>query len=282
MKPLLFAIACLLVLTSCKRTPVGNNAAVGRYYNIRGFKMYCEVYGKGQPLLFIHGNNGNMSSFARNVPFFAKHYRVILADSRAQGKSVDDRDSLSFEMMADDFNALLDTMHVRSAYVIGWSDGGINALELAMRHPDKVAKLVATGANLWPDSTAINPKDWLDDYKDVPKYQHNQGKTAAERLDRKMFFLDWNQPHIALADLHKIQCPALIMCGDHDVIRTEHTRLIAKNIPKANLWIVKDSGHGTLFEHRRKADANVNYFLSTPFNPNRKFDKRGSIFDFGY
>jgi len=282
MKPLSLIIIVLLAFSACKQVPVGNNPAAGRYYNIRGFKMYVETYGQGRPLLFLHGNGGNMSSFTRNVPFFAKNYKVILADSRAQGKSLDDRDSLSFEMMADDFNVLLDSMHIKSAYVIGWSDGGINALELAMRHPDKVAKLVATGANLWPDSTAIDPKIWLDEERDMPKYKNNAGKTAAERQKRKMFMLDWEQPHIALADLHKIKCPSLIMCGDHDEIRTDHTIAIAKNIPKANLWVVKNSGHGTMFEHRRIANANIGYFLSTPFDRDRKFDKSGGLFDFGY
>lgn len=282
MRPLSFAIVALLALAGCKRLPVDNNPIAGHYYNIRGFKMYVETYGHGKPLIMLHGNNGNMSSFSRNVPFFDKEYKVILVDSRAQGKSVDDRDSLSFEMMADDVNALMDTMHIKSAYVIGWSDGGIDALELAMRHPDKVVKLVATGANLWPDSTAIDGKDWLEEKKELPKYQNNPGKTSQQREERKMFLLDWNQPHITLADLHKIQCPTLIMCGDHDVIKVQHTALIAKNIPRANLWVVKNSGHGTLFEHRREADANVDYFLSNPFDPNRKFDKKGSILDFGY
>ena len=140
--------------------PYGNNPAAGKYYNVRGIKLYCEEYGKGSPLLLIHGNGGSMSSFSKNIPYFATHYRVIAVDSRAHGKSVDLGDSLSFEMMADDFAALLTTLRIDSAYVVGWSDGGINALELAMRHPKKVRKLVATGANLWPDSTALVPSLW--------------------------------------------------------------------------------------------------------------------------
>ena len=141
----------------------GNNAAAGKYYNIRGIKMYCEIYGSGKPLLMIHGNGGSINAFEHNIPYFAKKYKVIIADSRAQGKSIDNSDSLSFEMMADDFAALLDTLHIDSAYVIGWSDGGINALLLAMRHPNKVIKLVSTGANLWPDSTAFAEGVWQDE-----------------------------------------------------------------------------------------------------------------------
>jgi len=93
--------------------------------------------------------------FTRYLIFL--NYKVILADSRAQGKSVDASDTLSYEMMSDDLNALLDTLHLESCYVIGWSDGGINGLLLAMRHPDKVKKLAVTGANLWPDTTAVDP-----------------------------------------------------------------------------------------------------------------------------
>ncbi len=102
--------------------------------------MYTEVYGSGPPLLMIHGNHGDMSAFARNVPYFATHYQVILADSRSQGRSVDPGHPLTFEMMADDYAALLDAMHISSAYIIGWSDGGINALLLAIRHPGGIGR----------------------------------------------------------------------------------------------------------------------------------------------
>src|SRR6202012_544340 len=114
-----------------KPVPYGNNPAAGKYYNIRGFRMYVEIYGEGKPLLMIHGNGGDISAFTKNIPYFAKKYKVIVADSRAHGKSYDVKDSLSFEMMADDFAELLNTMHIDKSYVIGWSDGGINALVLA-------------------------------------------------------------------------------------------------------------------------------------------------------
>jgi len=102
--------------------------------------MYYEVYGSGEPLLIIHGNGGSINNFLYQIPYFEKNYKVILADSRSQGKSVDNSDSLSYEMMTDDLNALLDSLHLDSCNVIGWSDGGINGLLLAIRHPDKVKK----------------------------------------------------------------------------------------------------------------------------------------------
>src|SRR3984885_8336168 len=128
---LLLALACV-VGRGFGQISYGSNPAAGKYYAIRGFKMYCETYGEGQPVLIIHGNGGSINNFAANIPYFSPKYKVIIADSRAQGKSADGGDSLSYEMMADDYSALLDQMHVDSAYVIGWSDGGIDGLLLAI------------------------------------------------------------------------------------------------------------------------------------------------------
>src|ERR1700691_51037 len=106
-------------------TMYGRNPAVGKYADIRGFKMYYETYGKGEPLLIIHGNGGSINNFVYQIPYFAKNYQVIIADNRAQGKSIDPTDSLTYEMMTDDLNALLDKLNLKQCYVIGWSDGGI-------------------------------------------------------------------------------------------------------------------------------------------------------------
>jgi pimeloyl-ACP methyl ester carboxylesterase len=256
-------IACTIF--SCSRhkseIPYGNNAAVGKYYNIRGIKMYCEVYGEGKPLLMIHGNGGSMEAFKKNVPFFSKNYKVILVDSRAQGKSTDTRDSLSFEMMADDFATLLDTLHIDKTYVIGWSDGGINALLLAIRHPDKVIKLASTGANLWPDSTALIPSLWKDMVKEYNEKKNIVRTTAKEKNDWKIFMLDYDQPNIKLSALKAIKCPSLIICGDRDLIPIEHTALIYKNIPNAWLWVVPHSGHPTLIEHTDEFNKKVDDFF---------------------
>src|SRR5664279_2485564 len=189
---------------SGQNIPYGDNKKTGQYYTLRGIKMYVEVYGQGRPLLMIHGNGGDISSFAQNIPYFSKKYRVIAADSRAQGKTVDPGDSLSFEMMADDFAALLEVLHIDSAYVLGWSDGGINALLLAMRHPEKVIKLASTGANLWPDSTAIIPSVWKDDKVTYDLLKNKHYTNEQEENDRKLFLLDWLQPNISLNELHSI------------------------------------------------------------------------------
>ena len=256
-------------MTSDPKNIYGKNKAVGKYYNIRGFKMYVEVYGQGKPLLFIHGNGGSINNFTKQIPYFSQKYKVIIADSRAQGKSADTADSLSYEMMADDYAALLDAMKIDSAYVVGWSDGGINGLLMAIRHPGKVKKLAITGANLRPDTTAV-PRDIWDMV--IPMYTELKAKPEKNEMEKggyKLLKLLVENPHIPLSDLQKISCPVLVIGGDHDVIKEEHTLEIYKNIPNAYLWILPNSGHSTPIVYANEFNTKVEAFFKKPY---RKFE----------
>jgi len=243
----------------------GHDKSRGKFYDIRGFKMYAETYGQGVPLLIIHGNGGSIKDFIYQIPYFDKKYKLIIADSRAQGNSTDKGDSLTYEMMADDYSALLDAMKIDSAYVIGWSDGGINALLLAIRHPEKVKKLASTGANLAPDTTAVPKEVWDIALPTYIALKEKTSKTAQEKNEYKLMRLLAEQPHIPLTDLQKISCPSLIIGGDHDVIKVEHTMLIFKNIPKAYLWILPGSGHSTPVFYKDDFNKVVDRFFSTPY-----------------
>jgi pimeloyl-ACP methyl ester carboxylesterase len=253
--------------------PYGNNPAVGKYYNVRGIKIYAEEYGKGMPLLMIHGNGGSGKSFEKIIPFFSKNYRVIIADSRAQGKSVDTGDSLSFEMIADDKAALLDAMHIDSAYILGTSDGGIVALVLALRHPDKVIKLAETGADLVPDSTgiAIVHSSWLKSKKFFDENKNKIFNNEAEKNRWKVKILDWRQPDIPFSALQSIRCPALIISGDHDMFKVEHALQIYHHIPKAYLWVIPNSGHGTMREHTDDFIKKVDHFFKEPYKDRENY-----------
>jgi pimeloyl-ACP methyl ester carboxylesterase len=244
--------------------PYGNNPAAAHVVTTRGFRMYYETYGQGAPLLIIHGNGGSIDDFTNQIPYFSRHFHVVVADSRAQGKSPDNSDSLSYEMITDDLNALLDTLHLDSCYIIGWSDGGIEGLLMAMRHPDKVRKLAVTGANLWPDTTAVAPfaYHWAMRMNQELK---TKGDSAGVRNERKLLHLLSYEPHISLQALHGIRCPTLVIGGDHDVILPQHTLLIAQNIPLSDLWILPNSGHSTPIFYKEDFNRIVDHFFETPY-----------------
>ncbi len=265
-----FAIFILIGKIFAQNTPsinrigYGNNPKVGKYANIRGINLYYETYGQGKPLLLIHGNGGSIRDWRYQIPYFSKTYKVIAVDSRAQGKSSDIGDILNYEMMADDFDALLTHLKIDSTYVIGWSDGGINGLLLAIRHPEKVKKLAITGANLVPGTSAISEDGIKAISADLAKLRA-ANQDAATKNTIKLLHMMEIEPNIPLSDLHKIKCPVLVMGGDFDVIKPAHTLQIFENIPQAYLWIFPESGHGTVHRYRNEFNNKVLHFFTHPY-----------------
>jgi pimeloyl-ACP methyl ester carboxylesterase len=257
-------LSLLAFTLSANAQQYGNNQTAGHFLKTRGFQLYYESYGHGDPLLLFHGNGGSIDNMANQIKFFSKDYHVIAIDTRAHGKSIDHGDSLSFEMIVDDFNALTDSLHLDSCYVIGWSDGGIDALLFAIRHPKKVKAMAFTGANLWPDTTGLTPFVF-----DLMQKEHDnlskQPKTPGNLNALKIVDLDLYQPHITLEQLHQIQCPTLVIGGDHDVIPVPHTILIAANIPQSYCWIVPNSGHSVPIFKAEAFNNEIHSFFTHPY-----------------
>ncbi len=258
----LFYLALLLIPSlAAGQISYGDNPASGHYCHTRGITIYYEEYGYGRPLLLLHGNGGSIANMKGIIPFFSRYYRVIAVDTRGHGKSADPADSLSFEMIADDFNALLDSLHTGAADCIGWSDGGIDGLALAMRHPEKIRKLAVTGANIFVDSTAL-PASSIEEARAFSRQQHAKANlTADEKRQLKYNDLDLYEPRWRPADLQRVKNPTLVIGGDHDLIPVPHTVLIWQSLPHAWLWIVPNSGHGTLIEHKTAFQQNVLEFF---------------------
>ena len=105
--------------------------------------IYSETYGSGPPVLVLHGGLGSIGSMSYQIMALAKCHLVIAADSRGHGRSSDTDASLSYATMSDDMVKLLDHLHIQKVSVVGWSDGGIFGLDLAIRHPERIEKLVA-------------------------------------------------------------------------------------------------------------------------------------------
>jgi pimeloyl-ACP methyl ester carboxylesterase len=239
---LLFSLNQVNAYAQIDPVTYGSNTQAGHYAQVNGINLYYETYGKGEPLILLHGNGGSIEAFKYQIPFFEKHFKVIAIDSRLQGRSGGSVDTLSYGMMAADFAGLLEVLHIDSAYVLGWSDGGIDGILLAMNFPGKVKKLAISGANTVPDTTAISAADLEDMRKTV---ENPSTSVKVKTLNRMMLF----QPQISYQALRKIQCQVLVMAGDRDVIKPEHTLKIFQSLPSASLCIFPDSYHNVCQQH---------------------------------
>ncbi|MGC4103836.1 alpha/beta fold hydrolase [Ferruginibacter sp.] len=249
-------------------TPYGNNPAVGKYATVNGIKMYYEIYGEGMPMVLIHGNGGSIAAMANQIDHFKTKYRIIVADSRAQGRSEEGKAKLTYEQITDDWAALLDELHVDSAYLFGWSDGGIESLLMAIRHPQKVKMMAIMGANLQPDSNAVY--QWAikmvqssDKYLDSMIAKKDTAYNYA--LFKKLNDLLGKQPHIPLQQVQQIKAPTLVLAGDKDVIKEAHTLQIYQNLQKAWLCIFPGGTHMMPETDPELFNATLERFFSKPY-----------------
>lgn len=226
----------------------------GAYADVGGLHMYYEEAGTGRPLVLIHGGGSTAeTSFGRILPLLARHYRVIAPEEQGHGHTPDLDRPLSFEQMADDTDALLDRLGVREANVLGFSNGGMVALQLAIRHPVRVHKLIICSAfyahdgaipalrDAWqarPDASKM-PPPLRDAYLATAPHPDLAG-FVAKTIAMLRTFTD-----VPEAKLRMIQAPTLVMIGDHDVIRPEHAVRLFELLPHAELTVFPDSIHGT-------------------------------------
>lgn len=246
------------------KIPYGNNKEAGHYVAVNGINMYYEVYGEGKPLVLLHGNGGSIAGQQGRIEYYQKYFKVIAIDSRAHGKSIDTlTKKLTYDQMAKDVNDLLTNIHVDSAYIWGQSDGGILALLLAIHYPGKVAKAASFGANTYPGKKAI--------FDEIDQMVVDTLKKTKDAHTRLLYDLLDKEPHISKADLGKITAPFLIMSGDRDAIRLEHTLEIFYAIKNANLFIMPGASH---FGSREKPDL-FNMVLMDFFN--KPFSKKSTV-----
>jgi len=263
---LALALTPLSASTAASQTPspafrpliYGSNPAAGAYFEHDGVKLYYEIYGEGPPVLLIHGNGSSIWAMKNQIAFFSQRHKVIVMDSRDHGKSSDTLGPLTFEQMTDDLAALLDHLHVGPVLVLGWSDGGIEALLLGLRHPEKVVKIAAMAANLYP--IGLRPEA-LRMIGPAPKLEPGHIPTRAERVDA----LDRDEPHIKPEALAAISAPTLVMASDHDMVVDEHTLTIYHHLPNSQLIIFPDATHMIPVDDPGRFNAAVDRFFSTPF-----------------
>ena len=234
-----------------QKTVYGKNKN-GKYIDLKDAKIYYEEYGKGQPLLFLHGNNGSISDFSQQIPFFAKHYRVIAIDTRGQGRSTDlSQDPYSYQKFASDLYQVTKSLNLEQVDIVGWSDGGNTALIFNYEHPEMVNRVVAIGANMNP----VGVKEKL--IESLKKQIAGNDPKTNQRLIQLML----DHPDIKSNQLSLITNPVLIVAGSDDVIKDEHTRLIHKLIRNSELAIIPNATHYIPFEQPEKLNELMLNFL---------------------
>ena len=263
---------------AAKPVPYGANRAAGATFVHDGVTLYYETYGAGPPLLIIHGNGQSIGSMSGQIDHFKTRYRVIAMDSRDQGKSGTSQGPITYEKMADDLAALLDHVKAEPADVVGWSDGGIEALLLGIRHPGKVRKLVAMASNLNPGPDALEPELVALVKSMFPAGQVAEPATPEQKRAAKVGGIMLTEPNIDPALLAGITAPTLILAADHDMVRLEHMIAIYRAVPNANLAVFPDSSHAVSYDDPELFNATVDRFLQTPFrNRDRIADVMGSL-----
>jgi pimeloyl-ACP methyl ester carboxylesterase len=236
-----------------------------------GADIWYATYGAGVPVILLHGGLANSEYWGNQVPALAAAgYRVILIDSRGHGRSSRDERPYTYELMASDVIAVMDALKVPHAAVVGWSDGAIIGLVLAMKDPNRLTRVFAFAANM--DPSGVKP-----DVLANPTFARfgTEAATSYARLSAtpggfgdfaKAINRMWDtEPHYTAADLARIATPVAIVDGDHDeAIRRDHTEYLARTIPGARLIILPDVSHFAMLQDPAQFNAAMLAFLRGP------------------
>jgi pimeloyl-ACP methyl ester carboxylesterase len=239
-----------------------------------GAQIYYAVYGKDgaadPTVILLHGGLGNADHFAHQVPALADQYRVIAIDSRGQGRSTLAKGKLSYHTMASDVIAVMDSLGLKRASIVGWSDGGAIALDLGISYPDRVERLFVFGTNYDsagskrpkgnPGTFAIYQSKCRRDFNRMAKDPKSYEATVAALVPV------WRQPGSFTKDqLRSIKAPTLLADGDHDeIIELDQVKEMATLIPNGKLMVLKDTSHFALWQDPTAFNKAIVDFLAEP------------------
>ncbi|MFC3159292.1 Pimeloyl-ACP methyl ester carboxylesterase [Chryseobacterium arachidis] len=236
----------------------GKNDAVGKMVKLNDAELYYEIYGEGEPLVLLHGNGGSIKEFYKQIPELSKKFKVIAIDTRAQGKSKDfTNKDLNYKIFTDDLKNLMDHLNISKTHILGWSDGGNSGLEFALKYPQNINKLIVIGANVFPEGL---DEDLLKEFKGKFRMMQLANQPENEN-EKRLLNLMLKEPNINKKSLHTIQTPVLVLAGEKDVIKRDHTEMIAKEIPNAKLKIYPKASHYLPFEIADELNKDVIDFL---------------------
>lgn len=221
---------------------------------VNGIEMYYATYGAGSPVLLIHGGLGHADLWANQVADLMTDHLVIVADSRGHGRSTRDAQPYGYDLMASDYVALLDHLKVDKVDLVGWSDGGIIGLDIAMKHPDRLNRLFAHAANITTDGVdpSVAEDEVFGAYIGKMAGDYAKMSPTPDQFDAFVAQISemWaTQPNWADADVAKITVPTTIVLGEHDeAITRAHTDKITSLIPGATEVILPGVSHFAMLQ----------------------------------
>lgn len=236
-----------------------------------GAKIYYAQAGEGEPVLLLHGglaNSDYMSGLARAL--LAAHYQVIVVDSRGHGRSSPGRTPIGYDRMADDAVAVLTHLKIERAAVVGWSDGGIQGIDLALRHPDRVTRVFSFAPNITTDGvdTSAENTPTVKAFIARTKQEYRQLSPSPGRFAKFEASIEhmWSdQPNWSDSQVATIITPMWIVDGDHDeMIHLPHIQHIAQVIPQAGLLILPNTSHFAFLQNPELFSETVINFLKLP------------------
>jgi pimeloyl-ACP methyl ester carboxylesterase len=250
------------------------------YLPIRESRIYYETVGEGEPVLLLHGGIGTVRDFASQTPELAKHFKVVALEQVGHGHTADNDEPFSYTIMAKYTIEFMESLGLGQANLIGWSDGGTVAILIAISRPDFVKRLVSVSGVFNTDywATAKGLEWFRAATPDSFRRDWGKGGATAEHLKRydeatpdgsahwpvmfektKRMWL--NEPNISKEDLGKVIAPTLILTGDRDAIKAEHTLELFRSIKGAQRCVIPGTSHFLLAEKPTETNRAILEFL---------------------
>jgi pimeloyl-ACP methyl ester carboxylesterase len=233
--------------------------------------LHWAAYGDADapPVVLLHGGMGSGDDFANQVPALAPHLRVIVVDSRGHGRSTRGASGISYHLMGEDLVALLDHLAIARAALVGWSDGGIVALDVAIHHPDRVTQLVVTGTNYARSGARPAGKGTpFDAYYARCLVEYKRLAPDPEQLTafRRDLRAMWRrEPAYTRDQLRAITAPLLVIHGARDeIIKKSHVIVMNELVPDARLVVVEDASHFVMWQDPAAFNQALLAFLRAP------------------
>lgn len=255
-------LASLIFLQTLAQDPApiecGNNPSVGTYASVNGINMYYERYGKGEPILLLHGGIGSISGFQHLIPTLSQDFEVFAVDFRGHGRTNNNLDSMSYELHTADIVKFIDYLGLEKVKILGYSDGGVVALKLAAKAPDKIEKMVVVGANksvqdlknyIVDFAQTMTSKDNLSDpYIKEQQEWYAHTNPEPEKYHRFMQLVGqmWlTDPYINEKEYAMINTPLLMIYGDNDCVHFDNMIEMynSLNCEKKHLCILPNTNH---------------------------------------